>query len=912
MGPAAVAVNDAKGTVIMLGANPGVRVHKARKHVIYLFIVKIKYIMVGRVLFTTLALLVLLSGCGSGGGSAGGSSTTPDTNTEGNTEGPLPPPPEPTYESPDRYIDVTGDRALVFTAAGQNATIEAVVRRTNDDSEIEGATITYASSDAAAFSVTAGGTVTANTANIGSATITLSTDGAFDTAVSAAFVELTDAARFLASDQIVEHTPKSKELRLSSALDVKVDDIVVSGDRAGVMARITGVADDSEIGTILYNYEEATLDETVESMDVTVQGAPVRAVARLSEDGLTTYSLQDASSNGPSLMPMAIGGFVCETESGDDVNVNIEGSYLDFDIEFAPVVRLVRNGLTVENFDLYVDGSARFDARSGTLTIPRVSGEVTCEQEYRTLPAGRLPVFGPFNMAFTFKPSFGFEASTAAGAGSLAVTGPTLDVGLDTTAGVTYDTSGFSNVSSFQRTGSGLTWGRYEGDVDGAFEAAVEPYLKAVFNVSAAVGPRSLADFELVEVKVGGKADLSLASPIDPLVRGYTGPQWELFGTYSGSLDPLLENVQSGIQPVLNLVGIDADITSVDAELFSDEYKVSESPKPKAEASTGTTPDHTMSLVSSDAGDGTVQFVAYSANPLAATSTGSVVATANATGTHAHVRWTPSLAQRGTREIRARAYDEPFGSLGLPYAKDQGWLFDPNPVTNRAWVERTVGENAPVGDPFDNWVGLGADNIDRNVDQVRVTWHDGDQTQTQVVNKAENAAGVDAFEAEISTEFSEGGINYQEVSFEYMDGTYIDDRSVPVLVGAVFPETTDDVFEPVLTNIFVVNLGGRSEDFRFGTIVVGDPNLRLVRGRTYRFINITEPAVDFWIKYRNLPGEEHALPKHYILGREPTSRNGATSDPITFIVPDDAPNILYYRSDMQPAMNGVFYIVDGP
>jgi hypothetical protein len=115
----------------------------------------------------------------------------------------------------------------------------------------------------------------------------------------------------------------------------------------------------------------------------------------------------------------------------------------------------------------------------------------------------------------------------------------------------------------------------------------------------------------------------------------------------------------------------------------------------------------------------------------------------------------------------------------------------------------------------------------------------------------------------------------------------------------------------LLGNVYVSNQSGNNTNFVFAGTAEGDPDLAMYRGSTYRVVNATEPAVDFWFKYRNLPGEEHAIPNHISTAIDAT-RNGATSDRITLAVPEDAPDVLYYRSDMHPEMSGVIYVFDPP
>jgi len=83
-----------------------------------------------------------------------------------------------------------------------------------------------------------------------------------------------------------------------------------------------------------------------------------------------------------------------------------------------------------------------------------------------------------------------------------------------------------------------------------------------------------------------------------------------------------------------------------------------------------------------------------------------------------------------------------------------------------------------------------------------------------------------------------------------------------------------------------------------------NPTLTLERGKIYRF-NIRTEGYKFYIKEKkNYLGNYHT----YNTG---LFNNGAEEDFITFIVPIDAPDELYYQSDIDKNLNGIFKIIDG-
>ena len=83
-----------------------------------------------------------------------------------------------------------------------------------------------------------------------------------------------------------------------------------------------------------------------------------------------------------------------------------------------------------------------------------------------------------------------------------------------------------------------------------------------------------------------------------------------------------------------------------------------------------------------------------------------------------------------------------------------------------------------------------------------------------------------------------------------------------------------------------------------------NPTLTLVRGNTYVFDLNLSGDYAFWIKTAQVLGTGNA----YNSG---VSRNGSTFGLVTFVVPQDAPDTLYYVSENQLNLRGVFNVIDG-
>ena len=83
-----------------------------------------------------------------------------------------------------------------------------------------------------------------------------------------------------------------------------------------------------------------------------------------------------------------------------------------------------------------------------------------------------------------------------------------------------------------------------------------------------------------------------------------------------------------------------------------------------------------------------------------------------------------------------------------------------------------------------------------------------------------------------------------------------------------------------------------------------NPAVTLVRGNTYVFNLFLTGDYPFWIKTQQTLGKSDAYTSGVL-------RNGSTFGQVTFTVPQDAPDVLYYVSENTANMRGTFAIQDG-
>ena len=104
-------------------------------------------------------------------------------------------------------------------------------------------------------------------------------------------------------------------------------------------------------------------------------------------------------------------------------------------------------------------------------------------------------------------------------------------------------------------------------------------------------------------------------------------------------------------------------------------------------------------------------------------------------------------------------------------------------------------------------------------------------------------------------------------------------------------------------NYDVTNSGASAYTFNGGGFTnASNPDLTLERGKTYTF-TVDAPGHPFYINTVNTTGSNDA----YTSG---VTNNGVSSATITFTVPTDAPDTLYYNCEFHSAMNGTINIID--
>ncbi len=580
----------------------------------------------------------------------------------------------PTWTDGNAYIDITSDATFLFEQDGDTATISAVVRQRSNDEVIDDAVVSFTSEAPGVVTVDAStGLLTARTSEPSSATV-VATFGELTPAVATAVVaELAGGAVFVPFEVFIDFDPDTGVVLLERtplATGLQVGDVLISGDRAGLLERVVAV--DVRASSVEVITEPADLTDAFDELDVLAVGAEVEYEAIIDDDSITVLNERGE------VVQRSFFGFSCKTEMDQPITVTITGSSITQKITLTPTIaiKITRTGYisaTVERFDMFVEGVVRVDARSGSVEFAGgVGGKITCEREFSSFPLAFVPIVGPLGAAPTVTPSVGLELKGEATLGTVTLTGPSLDEGVSSTMGLGYTAqTGFRIISDNQRVGAGLSWPRYDASLAVAFKATVEPFLKGTVNVSGALGPYTFADFGLAEAKVYGGAELEMKMPFDYTDFGYVGPAWKFYVGVYGGLDPLFEKIED-FQKFINRVGIKVAVTGLDPELFKAELPLATSPKPAVTVTPARVdPGQNVGFSVSAAPSGRVEFMTYLLDDDDEPGSGVTVAElqTGAAGV-GFTNWEPEEDDTGQYHVRAMSFQGVFGDLGFPYGSE--------------------------------------------------------------------------------------------------------------------------------------------------------------------------------------------------------------------------------------------------
>lgn len=461
-------------------------------------------------------------------------------------------------------VEIVSDRTLILQGREDSALVRAVVRQPGESLQREAA-IEFESSvpEAVRVEKVAGennlARVVAATDQITSATITARSAGAAPAVATVAIATLAERTHLITRDEFLRTLPSDDTTTLvvlrptSETLSIAPGDIVLSGDRLGLLNRVVEVSIHEREETITLRLKPASLTEAFEALNVEATAPERNYTASLPVDGegegwLDVSSAQQARDAPSPLVPVTLTAednasrFRCEAEHAA-AKPTFYGAHFEFTASLAPraVVRIDRRRL--ERFEIALTGSVELEANAGSIDFPLTTGgTVVCRAISPGYPLAYLPIAGPVGLSPTVALEIGAEAEARLGAGRLGVSGPVLSQETELAMGLAWTAS--NGFTATRKHSLSDLWFQEKLNVDyhpgGDFMLRLAPYAGVTVAVQPALGPwlrRGRLNLANGEISASGR--LEVGQGFGASACAANGVRGCLAACVSVSLDPL-------------------------------------------------------------------------------------------------------------------------------------------------------------------------------------------------------------------------------------------------------------------------------------------------------------------------------------------------------------------------------------
>lgn len=454
-------------------------------------------------------------------------------------------------------------------------------------------------------------------------------------------------------DRFNEHTVVLE--RNGTTQGLGADDIVVSGDAAGVSVRV--LAAELAGDRVRLEVIPASVEEAFEAYSSAAAGEPVRVMIRAREAStrVTTYSRETGRVLGRQALPSRslLNAVTCD---GDlDLGTNVRFDALDLEIDLQPKTESDINLFGDDFLELGMSGSVRAVAQlsvSASADAP-VAGKCSVDLRNIVLPDVRLYIF---RVAPRIDPSIEVRASATA----QAATGWVPISGLERTwtldAGIRYTTAGgWESFETFDSSGAEPDGGSFTLGGDLALEATAGVNVGAGldFCLTPCAPNTGFANTEFIQLFGGPYWRFGIATPLDPADPAYQGPELSIGVDAEATAGLEVSFFESGILkylPIGGSAGFSFPIFSQQLEFVSTpglSGSLQCAPDCGAMPTDGGTLD--LQLTAAAAGTGTAEFWMGRSGAML-----SLLGTAAFDGGQASASFAPGSLVEGTYEVYPR------------------------------------------------------------------------------------------------------------------------------------------------------------------------------------------------------------------------------------------------------------------
>lgn len=318
-------------------------------------------------------------------------------------------------------------------------------------------------------------------------------------------------------------------LERNSATDaLQADDIIVSGDYAGIVARVVSL----DIGATTINAEvvPALLTDAYEDVEFGGEGEPLSVALKLVGDSAALIVRSKRTGvvlQRETLTKADVLGLL-SCEGGLSLTGGLELSGLSVEWSLVPRAGLRIASGEVVDFLVLVEGSVGIDASASLKAIGTTSLEGECTASFPSIALAAIPA-GPLYLSPSVAPEVKVSASASASF-AMDFVPVSLERGWSFRAGVRYTaTNGWSTIAEAGEDNVTANSVPFNFESGFAMEVRAGVGLEGLmaFYLGYPAVPFKLLDVKLIEVEGGPFKEWALDTPVSPSQAAYTGPQVE-------------------------------------------------------------------------------------------------------------------------------------------------------------------------------------------------------------------------------------------------------------------------------------------------------------------------------------------------------------------------------------------------
>lgn len=464
-----------------------------------------------------------------------------------------PSPPAPT-PAPDRdaeaRIAFVSERSFVFSQRGDTAQLEAVVY--DLDGRVDpSARVTWRSSDPAIVTVTSDGLVEAQV-DFGSATILASYGSLQAEAATVLIAEVRPGTHVIPSDEVIaiDADETSVALRRTEATaSIEAGDVVMSGDRAGLLVRVLDVMHEGD--TVRMTTEPASLVDAFWRMQADLVGPSVRVELEVVEETADVLVLRATNgTGGGTVHTNALPAFECKRASVQ-LDVPIRLAKLRLDWEIVPrIVKVIEpypdgSDSRVTRFETFLDIRGDGEVGWGDLRLG-VRGKIECKVQVASIgPVGNF--VGPLFLGIKIPTFVGVEFELEFEGVDVRFFLPEKRLTYDRQVGFRWtEADGLEGIWATgpeEATSTSSARGDDASPFTARVKAKAEPFIELRPQLFGGLIGGFGIDIEWLRVKGLAGLRFDVEPPFFRDAYGYVGPELELYLGAKADLKPLLDQL---------------------------------------------------------------------------------------------------------------------------------------------------------------------------------------------------------------------------------------------------------------------------------------------------------------------------------------------------------------------------------